>query len=108
MAAVPLIGVIAMLVELECWDEDKAQVVDRTARSWDNPDRRPSHADRRLKIAREMLRNRFWAELPQDHQTPKTIALRDELVALAPLVRLLLGTESADCADFRRMKIVDS
>ncbi len=40
------------------------QLVDRSDRPWDNPDRRPSHADRRREIAHKMLRNRFMAELP--------------------------------------------
>jgi hypothetical protein len=71
------------LVELECWDTDVEQVVDRSDRPWDNPDRRPSHADRRRKIALEMLRKRFMAELPPAHQTPKMIALFDELLCLA-------------------------
>lgn len=71
------------LVELECWDAPKEQVVDRSDRPWDNPNRRPSHADRRHKIAHEMLRNRFMAELPVAHQTPKTIELFDQLLCLA-------------------------
>ncbi len=50
------------LVELECWDTPVEQLVDRSDRPWDNPDRRPSHADRRREIADKMLRNRFMAE----------------------------------------------
>lgn len=71
------------LVELECWDADMKQMVDRSDRPWDNPDRRPSHADRRRKIALEMLRNRFIAELPPAHQTAKIMELFDELLCLA-------------------------
>ena len=33
-------------------------------RSWDNPHRRPSHADRRRRIVREMLRKQFLTDLP--------------------------------------------
>lgn len=72
-----------VLVELECWDAEMKQVVDRSDRPWDNPDRRPSHADRRRKIALEMLRNRFMNELPAAQLTPKTIELFDELLCLA-------------------------
>jgi hypothetical protein len=43
------------LVELCSWDQPAAKLVDRTDRPWDNPHRRPSHADRRRAIAREML-----------------------------------------------------
>ena len=71
------------LVELECWDAEMGQVVNRNDRPWDNPDRRPSHADRRRKIALEMLRNRFMTELPAAQLTPKTIELFDELLCLA-------------------------
>jgi hypothetical protein len=71
------------LVELECWDAEMEQVVDRRDRPWDNPNRRPSHADRRRKIALEMLRKRFIAELPPTHQTAKTKELFDELLCLA-------------------------
>lgn len=71
------------LVELECWDAAVEQVVNRNDRPWDNPDRRPSHADRRRKIALEMLKNRFMNELPTAQLTPKTIELFDELLCLA-------------------------
>ena len=58
------------LVELETWDEAQEDLVDRGDRPWDNPDRRPSHADRRRQIVRKMLRNQFLKDLPpdQDHQ----------------------------------------
>ena len=71
------------LVELECWDAEINQVVDRSDRPWDNPERRPSHAGRRRKIALEMLRNRFIAERPTAHQTDKIVELFDELLCLA-------------------------
>lgn len=70
-------------VELESWDADVSQMVDRSQRPWDNPDRRPSHADRRRMIAQEMLRKRFFAELEPAHQTPKMTALVNELLCLA-------------------------
>jgi hypothetical protein len=47
------------LVELCCWDVSKSELTDRRARPWDNPDRRPSHADRRRSISREMLQKQF-------------------------------------------------
>jgi hypothetical protein len=70
-------------VEIECWDEKVVGMVDRSDRPWDNPNRRPSHADRRRKIAKEMLRNRFIAELPPSHKTAKILSLVDELVSMA-------------------------
>lgn len=43
------------LVELCSWNVPAEQLVDRANRSWDNPARRPSHADKKRRIAREML-----------------------------------------------------
>ena len=48
------------LVELCCWDMDKSELSDRSDRPWDNADRRPSHADRRRSISREMLGKKSW------------------------------------------------
>jgi len=70
-------------VELECWDTEMEQVVDRSDRPWDNLNRRLSHADRRRKIALKMLRKLFRAELQPAHQTAKTTELFDELLCLA-------------------------
>ena len=53
------------LVELCCWDRPQSELSDRRDRAWDNPDRRPSHADRRRVIAREMLEKQFLAVLPR-------------------------------------------
>jgi hypothetical protein len=43
------------LVELCSWNVPAEEIVDRSDRSWDNPARRPSHADKKRRIAREML-----------------------------------------------------
>jgi hypothetical protein len=59
------------LVELCCWDAEKSALTDRSERPWDNPDRRPSHADRRRAIAREMLEKQFFAVLPHTSDTQK-------------------------------------
>jgi hypothetical protein len=71
------------LVELCCWDMDKSELTDRRARSWDNPDRRPSHADRRRWICREMLEKQFLVALPRTPNNHKFRALFETLVALA-------------------------
>lgn len=52
------------IVELCCWDVPQGKLADRQERSWDNPDRRPSHADRRRWISRKMLEKQFLAVLP--------------------------------------------
>jgi hypothetical protein len=71
------------LVELCCWDMDQSELTDRRARSWDNPDRRPSHADRRRLISREMLEKQFLAALPHGPDERKIRSLFEALIALA-------------------------
>ena len=71
------------LVELCCWDRDPSELTDRRARPWDNPDRRPSHADRRRSISREMLRKQFLADLPRTPNHRKFRTLLEALLALA-------------------------
>lgn len=71
------------LVELCCWDKDHLELTDRRSRPWDNPDRRPSHADRRRSIAREMLEQQFLAALPHAPDERKFRTLFEALLALA-------------------------
>ena len=56
------------IVEMCCWDLPREQLADRSQRSWDNPERRPSHADRRKTLSRQCLRQEFLAVL---ELTPK-------------------------------------
>jgi hypothetical protein len=70
------------LVELCCWDVSPTELSDRTARPWDNPDRRPSHADRRRWISREMLHKQFLAVLPDSADRRKFRGLIDSLISL--------------------------
>ena len=51
-------------------------------RSWDNPDRRPSHADRRRWISRKMLQKQFLAALPN---TPDRRKFRNLIASLLSL-----------------------
>ncbi len=53
------------MVELACWGLPADERVDRSDRTWDNQRRRPSHADRRRKIAREMLDKQFLKDVPR-------------------------------------------
>lgn len=70
------------LVELCSWDQAKSQLTDRSNRSWDNAARRPSHADRRRTIAREMLRKPIFAALPATLNKRKFRKLLDHVIAL--------------------------
>jgi hypothetical protein len=76
-------GWLYTLVELCSWDVDKSELTDRGDRPWDNPDRRPSHADRRRSIRREMLQKQFLAALPDDPHRHKLHTLIQDLIALA-------------------------
>lgn len=78
-----LCGWLYTLVELCCWDEDKSELTDRSNRPWDNPQRRPSHADRRGRIAREMLRKPIQAALPPTLNNPRFLMLLEHIIALA-------------------------
>lgn len=71
------------LVELECWDAPKSELVDRSNSPWDNQSRRPSHADRCRSIRAKMLAERFKTELGVDPMHTKIKPLFDELLALA-------------------------
>lgn len=78
-----LCGWLYGMVELECWDESAERLVDRSDRPWDNPDRRPSHADRRRRIAREMLREAFLGDLQNGTDERKIQQRFEQLLALA-------------------------
>lgn len=71
------------LVELECWDAPMDELVDRSDRPWDNPERRPSHSDRRRQFSRKMLRNEFLNDLPAAPDAPKIRDQFESLLALA-------------------------
>jgi len=71
------------LVELCCWDVDKSDLTDRRGRPWDNADRRPSHADRRRSISRQMLGKQFLAALPRGPDHRKLWTLFQNLITLA-------------------------
>jgi hypothetical protein len=70
------------LVELCCWDVPQGALSDRQERSWDNPDRRLSHADRRRWISRQMLQEQFLAVLPS---TPDRRKFRNLVASLLSL-----------------------
>ncbi len=47
------------LVELWAWNKPKKEISDRSDSPWDDPDRRPSHADRRKALRRWMLSEEY-------------------------------------------------
>lgn len=76
-------GWLYTMVELESWESKTEDLVDRSARPWDNPDRRPSHSDRRRTIVKKMLEKRFYRVLENVPSSEKIRALMDDLLSLA-------------------------
>jgi hypothetical protein len=72
-----------IVTELDSWNISSEEVVNRQDRPWDNPNRRPSHADRRRWIAGKMLRERFFQERLNELNEAKLQAMPDELLSLA-------------------------
>ena len=70
------------LVELCSWDQPAEKLVNRSDRAWDNPSRRPSHADRRRAIAREMLDQELNSVLSHAPNLDKIRQLAESLLAL--------------------------
>jgi DDE superfamily endonuclease len=70
---------------LECWSWNKAveSIRDREDSPWDDPDRRPSHADRRKALRRESLRNQYSSLSPSHRRSSKIRQLYERLLQLA-------------------------
>ena len=49
------------LIELWAWEKPAKELCDRSDSPWDDPDRRPSHADRRNALRRSCIRETFSA-----------------------------------------------
>ena len=71
------------LVELVSWDVPEAELTDRSGRPWDNPHRRPSHADKRRSIAKQMLKKQFLACLPKRPEFQKIRRSIADLISLS-------------------------
>lgn len=70
------------LVELWAWGKPKAALCDRSASPWDDPGRRPSHADRRKALQRCCIRQEIMREAHRQPLSPKTRRLLEGLVQL--------------------------
>ena len=56
------------VVEAWAWSRDEEALMDRHRSPWDTEDRRPSHADKRKALQREILRQEIqaaWGERPK-------------------------------------------
>jgi hypothetical protein len=71
------------LVELWAWNRGHAELCDRTNSPWDDPERRPSHADRRKALRKHILRTEL-SEITAIWSLPrKILGLARRLMALA-------------------------
>jgi len=71
------------LVELWAWNKSKAQICDRSDSPWDDPGRRPSHADRRKALQRTILQREFSSLLHRRGTARKIAAFAQQLLKLA-------------------------
>jgi Transposase DDE domain len=70
------------LIELWAWDQPAKKLRDRSASPWDDPERRPSHADRRNALRRACIHETFSATATLAGLSRKSRALLRRLVKL--------------------------
>ena len=71
------------LTEAWAWGRSEGELVDRSASPWDDPTRRPSHADKRRAWRREMLGEEIRAVLRPGVTVEEFQAVADRLLSLA-------------------------
>ena len=71
------------IVEVWAWDLSEDDLVDRSACPWDSEPRRPSHADKRKALQREVLQSEIEAGLSGRPTKGDFRALAERLLALA-------------------------
>jgi len=71
------------LVELWAWNRPHAELCDRRDSPWDDPERRPSHADRRKALRRHIMQNELSAATAIWSLPRKILRLAKRLMALA-------------------------
>jgi hypothetical protein len=71
------------LVECWAWNKPAREICDRSASPWDTPDRRPSHADRRKALRRQILQREYSSLAPDHRRSAKIRALYQCLLQLA-------------------------
>ena len=71
------------LVELWAWRRGREELIDRHDSPWDNADRRPSHANRRKALRRQMIGNELLTITTEWSLPQKIIHWAETLIALA-------------------------
>jgi len=70
------------LIELWAWGQSHGQLCDRSQSPWDDPERRPSHADRRNALRRRCLQTEFQGLQVRCRLAPKIRTLVRRLLKL--------------------------
>lgn len=76
-------GWLYSLVEAWSWDQAAAELIDRQGSPWDEEERRPSHADRRKALQRQLLRSEIQAALAGRPTKQSLRQLAERLLQLA-------------------------
>ena len=76
-------GWMYSVVEAWSWGRSDEELVDRRVSPWDDAARRPSHADKRKALRRELLRGEIEAVVREGADVRKLRALAEKLLALA-------------------------
>ena len=71
------------MTEAWAWNRSEDELVDRTQSPWDDPNRRPSHADKRRAWRRELLVDEIHGVLRPGVTEREIQAVAERLVALA-------------------------
>ena len=71
------------MTEAWAWGRSEEELVDRTDSPWDDPNRRPSHADKRRAWRRELLGNEIRAALRVDATEWELQSAAERLLNLA-------------------------
>ena len=71
------------MTEAWAWNRSEDELVDRTQSPWDDPNRRPSHADKRRAWSRELLADEIRGVLRPGVTERELRAVAERLLALA-------------------------
>jgi hypothetical protein len=71
------------IATLSTWGRLKAQICDRRDSPWDDPSRRPSHADRRKALRRNILQLQYLSLTRCRRAARQIVAFAQQLVTFA-------------------------
>ena len=74
---------IHTIVELWAWHQSDKRLIDRSDSPWDDPERRPSHANRRKALREQIMQHELSTITADWSLPPKIIRLTKNLMDLA-------------------------